>query len=181
MSGAGVYIRYSYAIMEIGFSLGSNKGDRLQNLSGAKRLLIHDEIDRLEAASPLYETEPVEVKAEYKELKFLNGVVVVESEKPIGTWMEIISDIEERLGRVRSEDRNTPRPIDVDILYAGDLFIDDGGITVPHPRWLERRFVVQPLADIRPDLVMPGARKSVKEVLSSLETDETVTYFTDAW
>ena len=85
------------------------------------------------------------------------------------------------MGRHRSLDRFAPRAIDIDIIYAGPSRIESGGLVLPHPRWLERRFVVQPLADIRPDLQLPGSQRTVKEVLDTLPEDSHVVLLTRDW
>lgn len=166
--------------MEIGFSLGSNRGDLVANMREAKRRILDYSDVAFVAQSPLYETEPVGVAPEYAHLNFMNAVLLVESERAPNDWLERLHDIEYGMGRQRTDDRNAPRPIDVDILYAGAECIDSGGLVVPHPRWAERRFVVQPLADVRPDLILPGAGKTVREILAALE-GETVTEFARAW
>jgi 7,8-dihydro-6-hydroxymethylpterin-pyrophosphokinase len=81
----------------------------------------------------------------------------------------------------RTEDRNAPRPIDIDIIYAGDQVIDSGGLEVPHPRWAERRFVVEPLCDIRPSLVIPEEHKPVSEILRTLPADDGLSVLDEAW
>ena len=83
------------------------------------------------------------------------------------------------MGRVRGMDRNAPRPIDIDILYADDVMIDDDDLTLPHPRWSERRFVVQPLADVRPALCIPGQNRTVAEILAGMPATPTVHRFKD--
>lgn len=167
--------------MEIGFSLGSNLGDRLVYLQQARdRLLLHSD-SRLLAQSPVYETAPVGVRPEYDDLSYLNSVVVLESGMSPHDWLAALSRIETELGRVRTDDRNAPRTIDIDIIYAGEHVIGSGGLEVPHPRWLERRFVVQPLADIRPELVIPESGKTVREILANLPPDEKVAPFAWEW
>ena len=84
------------------------------------------------------------------------------------------------MGRHRGLDRFAPRAIDIDIIYVGDVHIESGGLVVPHPRWMERRFVVQPLADVRPDLFLPGAGRVVREVLGQLK-GEAVTRLDRSW
>lgn len=168
--------------LDIGLSLGSNLGDRLGHLREAlRRILAKGQADLL-AKAPVYETEPVGVKPEYAHLSFLNTVVVIRSRRPAKDWLPLLQEIERSMGRVRGGDRNAPRPVDVDILYAGNEFIDSAGLSVPHPRWAGRRFVVQPLADIVPNLVLPGQRKTVREVLKSLPADsEGVRLFAESW
>jgi len=166
--------------MEVGFSLGSNRGDLVANMREAKRRILHAPVVTFVAQSPLYETEPVGVAPEYADLKFMNAVLVVESERIPAEWLKVLHQIENDMGRRRTEDRNAPRPIDVDILYAGEECMDRGDLVVPHPRWAQRRFVVQPLADVRPDLVLPGAGKRVVDILAELE-GETVTEYGREW
>ncbi len=166
--------------MEIGFSLGSNRGDLVAHMKEAKRrILAYPDTDYV-GQSPLYETEPVGVAPEYADLKFMNAVLVVNSRCSPAEWLDRLHALEYEMGRRRTEDRNAPRTIDVDILYAGTECIDSGGLVVPHPRWAQRRFVVQPLADVRPDLVLPGAGKTVREVLAGLE-GEVVTECAREW
>ena len=168
--------------MEIGFSLGSNLYNRKRLLMQAKNLLLSAPRTRFVTQSPIYETTPVDVKPEYQEMAYLNSVVIVESDLPLESWLSYIGKIEHNLGRERNEeDRNAPRTIDIDIIYAGDQIIDGGGLVVPHPRWAERRFVVQPLSDVRPNMVLPEASKSVKDILRSLPPDTGLSVFDERW
>ncbi len=168
--------------MEIGFSLGSNLYNRKRLLMQAKNLLLSAPRTSFAAQSPIYETTPVDVKPEYQHMAYLNSVVLVESELPLESWLSYIGKIEDMLGRERdAEDRNAPRPIDVDIIYAGEMIIDSGGLEVPHPRWAEREFVVRPLCDVRPEMVLPEACKSVAEILASLPPDKGLHVFDECW
>lgn len=166
---------------EVGLSLGSNLGDRLANLRAARaRLAVWPGV-RLVASAPIYETEPVGVKPEYHHLAFLNTVLIVTGDFPPTVWRRLTAQIEDDLGRVRSDDKFAPRTLDIDVLYVGDLCCDDDGVIIPHPRWAERRFVLQPLADVRPDLVLPGAKQTVFQTLENLPVGETVNKFCAAW
>lgn len=167
--------------MEIGFSLGSNMHNRKRLLMQAKNLLLSAPRTSFVDQSPIYETTPVDVKPEYVDMAYLNSVVILESELPLESWLSYIGKIEANLGRERSEDRNAPRPIDIDIIYAGDQVVDGGGLEVPHPRWAERRFVVQPLCDVRPELVVPETHKPVSTILGSLPADEGLSVFEERW
>lgn len=168
--------------MEIGFSLGSNLYNRKRLLMQAKNLLLSAPRTAFVAQSPIYETTPVDVKPEYQDMAYLNSIVVVESELPLNSWLSYIGKIEHMLGRERNkEDRNAPRPIDVDIIYAGETIIDSGGLEVPHPRWAEREFVVRPLSDVRPEMVLPEGSKSVAQILSSLPPDTGLHVFDERW
>jgi 2-amino-4-hydroxy-6-hydroxymethyldihydropteridine diphosphokinase len=88
--------------------------------------------------------------------------------------------IEQETGRIPSPIVNAPRLIDLDIIYAGNLQINEAHLTIPHPRWHTRRFVLQPLSDIRPDLIILGQNKTVMELLNSLKDNHTVKLFTGA-
>jgi 2-amino-4-hydroxy-6-hydroxymethyldihydropteridine diphosphokinase len=153
---------------EVGLSLGSNLGDRETHLRAARAKIVALPDVRLVACSPLYETEPVGVRPEYQHLKYLNAVLIVAAPWPAPWWLERLHEIETALGRIRTEDRNAPRTVDVDLLYCGDEILDNDVATVPHPRWASRRFVVQPLADVRPNLRLPGQSQTVAEILASL-------------
>ena len=148
--------------------LGSNLGDRLENLRQARRSVCSWDGVSEAAASSLYETEPVGVTPEFRARAFLNAVLIVRCRLPLRELIDRLHGLEADMGRRRSSDRNAPRPIDLDILYAGAQSIDDPLLRVPHPRWSERRFVVQPLADVRPALVLPGDARTVAAVLASL-------------
>lgn len=167
--------------METGFCLGSNQGSRLQVLRQAKTLLLLLSGAQFADQSPVYETEPVGVKPEYQALKFLNAVLVVESPLTAEEWLPLVRRVEDVLGRTRSADRNAPRPIDVDILFCGGQVIDSDLLQVPHPRWMERRFVVQPLADVRPELVLPGAALPVCKLLAQMPDKGDVRLYAETW
>lgn len=168
--------------VEAGFSLGSNLGDRLEWLRSARDALAAVPGCRLLARSPVYETEPVGVRDEYLDLKYLNAVVIVGGPLRAMDWIAELGRIETTLGRVRAADRYAPRTIDIDLLYCGDAVVDSGGIVVPHPRWAERRFVVQPLADVRPDLRVPGSTAAVAGLLGSLgDPPSHLRVFADEW
>ncbi|HNX53591.1 MAG TPA: 2-amino-4-hydroxy-6-hydroxymethyldihydropteridine diphosphokinase [Pontiellaceae bacterium] len=167
---------------ETGFCLGSNVGGRLRLLSQAKTLILLEPDVKFVDQSPAYETEPVGVKPEHKAMKFLNAVLIVESPYTAEEWLPKIKKIEERLLRVRTEDRNAPRTIDIDILFCGDQTVDSDLLQVPHSRWTERRFVVQPLADIRPELILPGTKGApVRKILARMPDKDDVRLFSEKW
>ena len=167
--------------METGFSLGSNMGMRLRQLAQAKTLLLLDSQVTFVDQSSVYETEPVGVKDKYRSMKFLNAVLVVESPYTAEEWLLKIKYVEEVLQRERTEDRNAPRPIDVDILFSGEQIVDSDLLQVPHPRWAERRFVVEPLAEVCPDLVLPGSACSVAKILEQMPVNDDVRLFSERW
>jgi 2-amino-4-hydroxy-6-hydroxymethyldihydropteridine diphosphokinase len=155
-------------------------GGRLRLLSQAKTLILMDAQVKFVDQSPAYETEPVGVKPEYKAMKFLNAVLIVESPYTAEEWMVKVKRIENVLRRVRTEDRNAPRPIDIDIIFCGDEVVDSDLLQVPHARWAERRFVVQPLADVRPELVLPGTSEPVRKILAEMPAND-VRLFAEKW
>lgn len=154
--------------MEAGLSLGSNEGDRLAYLRDAVCALSQAKELRITGLSPIYETEPVGVKPEYQDMPYLNAAVIIETSVSPQELSRVIHDIENRQGRIRTDDRYAPRTIDIDILYAGKTVCAKPDLTLPHPRWAQRRFVLQPLADLRPDLHIPGSTQTVAELLAAL-------------
>ena len=166
--------------MRTAVALGSNLGNRLENL-GAARQRIGDlaDVQPPILSSAIYETEPIGCEA--GAAKFLNAVVEFDYDgDPIHLLGQLLH-IEESLGRKRDHSKNFSRTIDVDLLYCGDRQIDDGPLRLPHPRMHLRRFVLQPLADIRPDLILPNQTRSVAALLADLKGSGEVLRFTDDW
>ena len=118
-------------------------------------------------SSAVYETEPV--GCEPNADKFLNAVVEFEYEGNPVRLLEQFIQIEETLGRKRDHRRNLSRTIDLDLLYCGDQQINDERLQLPHPRLHLREFVLRPLADIRPDLILPGQKKTIRELLVDIQ------------
>lgn len=167
--------------MEIGLSLGSNLGDRLENLRQARARIGALQGVRVIDSSPVYETEPVDVPQQYADLPFLNAVLIIDSTADVERLLGQVLDIEREMGRKSKHDRNSPRLIDIDIIFAGDLVISRPDGRVPHPRWSQRKFVAQPLSDLRPDLRIPGERRSVRDVLLALPATPNVVLFAREW
>lgn len=167
--------------MEVALSLGSNLGDRMATLRAARDRIRALPGVQVVAQAPVYETEPVGVKPAYAHLHYLNTVLVVDTDRPVEALHEDLARIEDALGRVRQEDRFAPRTLDIDILYAGPQVRGTDTLTLPHPRWAGRRFVVQPLADVRPDTVVPGTQAPVREVLRRLPPGEGLTLHARVW
>src|SRR6266513_882513 len=154
--------------MRTAVGLGSNRGDRLGNLRAAPAAIVQlSNVSFPILSSPLYETEPVD--CETGAGKFLNAVVEFEYQGDPATLLEQLIRIEEALGRKRDHPKNVSRIIDIDLLYYGDQAIDIGRLQLPHPRIGSRKFVLQPLADIRPDLVLPGMKKTIRKLLEELD------------
>ena len=166
---------------ESGLSLGTNLGDRLAALTEARQRIAALSGVRVLAQSPVYETEPVGVKPEYQHLQFLNSILIIETPQTVHEMAKQLRAIEDDMGRRRQLDRFAPRPMDIDIIYFGTGRIESGGLKIPHPRWAERRFVVQPLADVRPNLRLPGSSLTVAETLAALPAREAVSLLTRDW
>lgn len=153
-----------------GISLGSNLGDRLAHLQrGLGDVLKNAPGTHLVAAGAVYETAPVGCPP--GSLNFYNSVVEIASPLAPHAMHQVLQSVEKAHGRPDERERNAPRPLDLDILYAGELRLDDDTLTVPHPRLHLRRFVLQPLADIRPQRLIPGQTKTVAELLAGLADD----------
>ncbi len=149
-------------------ALGSNQGDRMRMLRAARDLVARLPGTLAIETSPVYETEPVGVAERHRERTYLNAVLAVRTTLDVETWSRQLHAIEDALGRVRTGEPNAPRPIDVDLVSFGDLRLSRPDLTIPHPRAMGRRFVFQPLADLRPNLVLPGQTETVSSVLAAL-------------
>jgi 2-amino-4-hydroxy-6-hydroxymethyldihydropteridine diphosphokinase len=132
--------------------LGTNLGDRAANLERALRELAGTPGIRMRRTAAVYETAPV---GRTDQDWFLNTVAEIETPLAPQALLKELQAIESRLGRVRRE-RWGPRVIDLDILLYGDRMIDEPGLQVPHPRLTERAFAVVPLAEIAPEVMLPG-------------------------
>jgi 2-amino-4-hydroxy-6-hydroxymethyldihydropteridine diphosphokinase len=142
--------------------LGSNLGDRERNLRSALGLLDTEDV-RVLAISRFRETDPVGYA---DQPRFLNAAALVETDLSAPELLERLLAVERSLGRERTGPRFGPRTIDLDLLLYGDETIDEPGVTVPHPRLAERRFVLEPLAELEPDLTLPDGRR-VRDLLTS--------------
>jgi len=142
--------------------LGSNLGCREAMLERALELL--GKRVGVVAVSSLRETDPVGL---VEQPRFLNAAARVETDLAPRDLLQVLLEVEHALGRERREQWG-PRTIDLDLLLYGDDSIDEPGLTIPHPRLHERRFVLEPLAELEPFLVVPG-RGQVSELLSGLD------------
>ena len=144
--------------------LGANLGDPRATIDQAVELLAAAEGVELLAVSSLRETDPVGFE---DQPRFLNGGAAVETSLTAGELLAVLLGIERRLGRTREGPRFGPRIIDLDLLVYGNSVLDEPGLTVPHPRLHERRFALEPLAELAPGLVVPG-RGTVEVLLRGL-------------
>ena len=166
--------------MRTAVALGSNIGDRLETLRAARKAIL--DLANVKApilSSAVYETEPV--GCEPGAGKFLNAVVEFEYADDPARLLEQLIQIEEALGRKPDHPKNVSRTIDIDLLYCGDQRIDDERLQLPHARLHLREFVLRPLADIRPDLLLPGQKKTVRELLAEVEQSGDVIRFAEQW
>jgi 2-amino-4-hydroxy-6-hydroxymethyldihydropteridine diphosphokinase len=166
--------------MKVGIALGSNLGDRSANLRAARKAVVDLGANSASVlVSPVYETEPV--GCEPGADKFLNAVVEIECDGDPTDLLQKLIRIEESLGRDRNHARNVSRKIDIDLLYAGQVNVENERLQLPHPRLHQRKFVLQPLADIRPDLILPNQTKTVRELLAQIEDSTKVICFAEKW
>jgi 2-amino-4-hydroxy-6-hydroxymethyldihydropteridine diphosphokinase len=153
--------------MRAGVALGSNLGDRLANLRNARKDIAGlNGVRPPVRASAIYETEPV--GCEPGAARFLNAAIEFEYAGEAQNLLRDLAAIERLLGRLAAHARNVSRTIDLDLLYFGDWEIDTAELELPHPRITEREFVLRPLADIAPDLVLPKQSESVRALLLRL-------------
>ena len=155
-------------LRRVGFSLGSNLGDRLAALESACDHLA-DVFGALRL-SQVYETAPVGCPPGSP--AYLNACVEVETDMPAPDILQLCMDIEKALGRTRSGVYGEARTCDIDLLYCGTETYDTAELTLPHPRAHERAFVLRPLCDIDPALKLPRQEKTVAELLAALPSSE---------
>ena len=147
-------------------ALGSNLGDREANLRAAIERLRAARGITVEAVSAFRETEPVGV---VDQPRFVNAAVAVETDLSPRSLLRRLLEVERALGRTRDrETRYGPRLIDLDLLLYDELLMDEPGLTLPHPRLHERRFALEPLAEVMPGVVIPG-HGPVETLLARLE------------
>ncbi len=149
-------------------SLGSNLGDRAAHLKTALDRL--GTLGKVMAVSSFYETEPVEFAAQPW---FLNCAVELDTEKMPKQLLAAILDIEKEMGRRRVQKKG-PRTLDIDILLFGNSVIKTQGLTIPHPAMHERRFALEPLAEIAPEARHPIFKRTVRELRDGLPPGQTV-------
>ena len=167
--------------IEAGLSLGSNLDDKLASLRAARTAIAGIPQVSLLASAPLYETEPVGVPDEFAALNFYNTVLIIGTSLDAHRLFTELQKVELALGRKRTLRQNTPRTIDIDMIYYNGQTIRSGGLVIPHPRWTKRRFVLQPLADVRGYLVLPGHDRRVRDILAALPPGQDVRQVLAEW
>ncbi len=166
--------------MRAGIALGSNLGDRLANLrSGLEAVLTLAGVSKPVKASRVYETEPVGTGPDAG--AFLNAVIEVDFDGQALALLDGLQSIEAAQGRPSKRPRNAPRTIDLDILYLGNLVLSNHEVVIPHPRLHIRRFVLAPLMDIRPELILPGQQHTIAELFARLADGGAVELFAENW
>lgn len=166
--------------MRAGVAIGSNLGEKLANLRNARK-----DIAALTGVLPplrssaLYETDPV--GCEKGAATFLNAAIEFGYAGEAQDLLHALAAIEKLLGRSAAHARNVSRTIDLDLLYFGELEVESAELQLPHPRITEREFVLRPLADIRPDLVLPRQTEPVSALLLQLTSAETVVRIAAEW
>ena len=159
----------------VGIALGSNLdsplGDRLSNIKLARDLLEKLTPDGTELIQAhVYQSEPLDCPEDSP--VFLNTVIELSYDGSPGELLRQTQAIERQLGRDVIREKNAPRIIDIDILYFGTDLYHDASLTLPHPEMTHRRFVLQPLADIRPELILPGDDITIADHLQHLDSAE---------
>ena len=160
--------------MRTGIALGSNLGDRMANLRAARQAIVDlASVTTPVLSSPVYETEPV--GCEPGAGKFLNAVLEIEYDGDPSELLEQLVRVEESFGRQRDHAKNVSRKIDI------DLSVENERLQLPHPRMHLRKFVLQPLVDIRPDLFLSDQRKTASELLAQMKDSTKLIRFAEKW
>ncbi|HEV3250718.1 MAG TPA: 2-amino-4-hydroxy-6-hydroxymethyldihydropteridine diphosphokinase [Puia sp.] len=139
---------------------GGNEGDRFHHMQQARANIEHI-CGQLLQVSSLYETAPW---GKTDQADFLNQVMLIDTKFNPEELLRAILSIEEKGGRKRTV-KNAPRTIDIDILFYNDLILEKPGLSIPHPRIADRRFVLEPLNEISPELVHPVIGKTIRQLL----------------
>lgn len=142
--------------------LGSNLGNRLENLTKAVELVDKDDSTSVSNISKIYVSEPKYIS---EQPDFLNAVIKIETSRSPSDLLDLLHKIEVEIGRVRDK-KNGPRLIDLDILFYGNEIIKSDNLEIPHPLLYERLFVLKPLMDVNSKYVCPVTGKTVSELLT---------------
>lgn len=147
-------------------SVGSNLGDKLRYCREGIAELTRSNRIALQSQSPFYKTEPVDYTDQDW---FVNAVLKIDTVWTPVELLEVLEGIERRAGRIRDAVRFGPRVLDLDIIFYDQRVIDSQRLKVPHPRMHKRRFVLQPICDIDPDIVHPVLQQTVSDLLAQLD------------
>jgi 2-amino-4-hydroxy-6-hydroxymethyldihydropteridine diphosphokinase len=159
--------------MRTGIALGSNVGDRLSHLrEGFRRIRDLHTAANPPLVSSIFETSPIDCAPGTN--AYLNAAVEIQFDRPPIVLLDALLGIEREMGRPSKRPRNAPRTIDLDILYVGNLILNNAEIIIPHPRLPQRRFVLTPLSEIAPELIIPGQTRTIRALLGCLIDDERV-------
>jgi dihydroneopterin aldolase / 2-amino-4-hydroxy-6-hydroxymethyldihydropteridine diphosphokinase len=140
--------------------LGSNLGDRLQNIDSAKKKLLSSIPVRILKEGSIEETEPVDY---FDQPKFINQVILIETDLRPNDLLFVLLEIEKKLGRIRTIKKG-PRIIDMDMLLYDDIIMDTEDLILPHPGIINRQFLIRQLLEINADLIDPKSGKRYKEI-----------------
>jgi 2-amino-4-hydroxy-6-hydroxymethyldihydropteridine diphosphokinase len=154
------------SLVPVGIALGSNLGDRCSELDAGIAFLRSFSVDGKIQEAPRLETAPVDCPPGSP--PFLNTVAEIRIDTEMLPPLALLGKLqgfEKERGRSAERDVNAPRPLDLDIIYYACLVINEPGLIIPHPRAHLRRFVLEPLSHLRPDLVLPGQTRTVRELL----------------
>jgi 2-amino-4-hydroxy-6-hydroxymethyldihydropteridine diphosphokinase len=141
--------------------IGGNLGDRYRNLFEAGKKIEKD-CGKIVKCSRIYETD---AWGDIPQPDFLNQVLLIQTILPANTLMDSLLSIEKEMGRIRNE-KFGARTIDLDILFYDDCIMENENVIIPHPRITQRRFVLEPLAEIAPELVDPLSQKKISTLLN---------------
>ena len=159
--------------MRTGIGLGSNVGDRLAYLrEGFRRIRSLHTGSEPPLVSSIFETSPIDCAPGTN--PYLNAAVEIQFSRHPIVLLDALLGIEREMGRPSKRPRNAPRTIDLDVLYVGNLILNNPEIIIPHPRLPQRRFVLAPLSQIAPELVLPGQTKTIRALLENLTDNERV-------
>ncbi|HEX3817731.1 MAG TPA: 2-amino-4-hydroxy-6-hydroxymethyldihydropteridine diphosphokinase [Chthoniobacterales bacterium] len=166
--------------MRTGIALGANLGDRFLSLTIAREMIFNlPGVLPPRLSSSIYETEPVECEPHAE--KFFNAVIEVGYEGDAQTLLRELQEIERTLGRPIEHASNRSRTIDLDLLYHGPHARDEAELQLPHPRMRLRSFVLLPLSEIRPNLILPGEERTIRELSEKLSRSGSVVRAARQW
>ncbi len=164
--------------MRTGIALGSNVGDRMSHLAFAKSAIESLGFGPI-LTSHVYETEAADCAPDTP--AFLNAVMEFGYSGDLFALLASLQKLEVAAGRPAVHGRNMPRPLDLDILYSGNRVINHRSLKVPHPRMHHRRFVLQPLTDIRPQLLLPGQTHRAESLLARTPVQPQVSLYAECF